>query len=290
VVVKIASPVPEVVEVVFVKEGQVVGRGEVLARFQTGVLLPDVLSAEAKRRMATSDHERMENLFKEGAVSQRDVENAEVAVRAAEATEALARKRLDDATVRAPVAGVISRREVESGDRVKDGDLLFELVNTTELEFDASVPSEYAGSFGIGAPVALVGQGLPPDGVSGRVARINAAVDASTRQVKIYVAVPNRGGRIVAGVFASGRVVQRQVRNALAVPREAIRAEEGGNTYVLLVVEGRIARRDVTVGAVDDLAGLAEIASGLAGGETVVVGPVQGLRPGQPVSVTEREG
>ena len=74
VVVKIASPVPEVVEVVFVKEGQVVGRGEVLARFQTGVLLPDVLSAEAKRRMATSDHERMENLFKEGAVSQRDVE------------------------------------------------------------------------------------------------------------------------------------------------------------------------------------------------------------------------
>ena len=192
--------------------------------------------------------------------------------------------------IRSPVAGVISRRVVESGDRVKDGDLLFELVNTTELEFDASVPSEFAGSFGIGAPVALAGQGLPADGVSGRVARINPAADASTRQVKVYVAVPNRGGRIVAGVFASGRVVQRQVRNVLAVPREAIRAEEGGKTYVLIVLDDRIERRDVTVGAVDDLAGLAEIASGLAGGETVVVGPAQGLRPGQPVSVTEREG
>jgi RND family efflux transporter MFP subunit len=192
--------------------------------------------------------------------------------------------------VRAPLAGVISRRVVESGDRVKDGDLLFELVNTTELEFDASVPSEYAGSFEIGAPVALVGQGLPGEGVSGRVARINPAADAATRQVKVYVAVPNRAGRIVAGVFASGRVVQRQVRNVLAVPREAIRAEEGGTTYVLIVLDGRIERRDVTVGAVDDLAGLAEIASGLAGGETVVVGPAQGLRSGQPVSVTEREG
>jgi RND family efflux transporter MFP subunit len=197
---------------------------------------------------------------------------------------------LDDATVRAPVAGVISRREVESGDRVKDGDLLFELVNTTELEFEASVPSEYAGSFGIGAPVALAGQGLPAEGVSGRVARINAAADAATRQVKIYVGVPNRGGRIVAGLFASGRVVQRQVRGALAVPREAIRAEEGGKTYVLIVLDGRIARRDVTVGALDEVAGLAEITAGLAGGETVVVGPAEGLRPEQPVTITGREG
>lgn len=290
VVVKIASPVPEVIEVVLVKEGQAVGRRQVLARFQTGVLLPDALSAEAHRRMAASDHERMQNLFKEGAVSQRDVENAEVALRAGEATEALAKKRLDDATVRAPVAGVISRRLVESGDRVKDGDLLFELVNTTELEFEASVPSEYAGSFSIGAPVALAGQGLPAAGVSGRVARINAAADAATRQVKIYVGVPNRGGRIVAGLFASGRVVQRQVQNALAVPREAIRLEDGGKTYVLIVLDGRIARRDVAVGAVDEVAGLAEIARGLTGGETVVVGPAEGLRPEQPVTITGREG
>lgn len=288
--VQIISPFPEVVEEVLVREGQVVERGQVLARFRANALEPAALSAEAQRRISASDHERMQNLFKEGAVSARDVENAEAALRAAESAEAAARKRLDEAVVRSPVSGTVSRRDVASGDRLGDGVFMFEIVNTAELEFEASVPSEFVGTFAIGAPVALTGAGLPAEGVGGRVARINAAADPATRQIKIYVSVPNRGGRLVGGLFASGRVVQRQVRDALAVPREGIRAEEDGKTYVLIVADGRIARRDVTVGAVDEVAGLAEVTSGLAGGETVVVGPAQGLRPEQPVTISGREG
>ena len=288
--VQIISPFPEVADEVLVREGQVVERGQVLVRFRADALEAEALSAEAQRRMAASDHERMQNLFKEGAVSARDVENAEAALRAAQAVEAVAKKRRDEAVVRSPVSGTVSRSDVESGDRVGDGVFMFEILNTTQLEFEATVPSEHVGTFGIGAAVALVGSGLPAEGVSGRVARINAAADPATRQVKIYVGVPNRAGRLVAGLFASGRVVQRQVRNALAVPREGIRVDEDGKTYVLLIVDGRIARRDVTVGAVDEIANLAEMAGGLAGGETVVVGPAQGLRPDQAVTVSGREG
>ena len=288
--VQIISPFPEVVDEVLVREGQVVERGQVLARFRADALEAAALSAEAQRRIAAADHERMQNLFKEGAVSARDVENAEAALRAAQAVEASAKKRRDEAVVRSPVFGTISKSDVESGDRVGDGVFMFEIVNTAQLEFEASVPSEYVGTFGIGAPVALAGAGLPAEGVSGRVARINATVDPATRQVKIYVGVANRGGRIVAGLFASGRVVQREVKNAIAVAREAIRSGEEGKTYVLLVVDGRIARRDVTVGAVDDVRGLTEVARGLAGGETVIVGPAEGLRPDQVVTITGREG
>jgi RND family efflux transporter MFP subunit len=288
--VEIISPYPEVVDEVLVREGQIVERGQLIARFRADALEAAALSAEAQQRMAASDHERMQNLFKEGAVSARDVENAEAALRAAQSVTAAAKKRLDEAMVRSPVAGTVSRRDVDSGDRLGDGVFMFEIVNTTQLEFEASVPSEHIGTFGIGAPVALSGSGLPAEGVSGRVARINATADPATRQVKIYVAVPNQGGRIVAGLFASGRVVQRQVKNALAVAREAIRAGDDGKTYVLLVVDGRIDRRDVTVGAVDDVQGLAEVAGGLVGGETVVVGPAEGLRPEQPVTITGREG
>ena len=104
VTVEITSPYPEVVTAVLVKEGQAVARGQVLARFRSAALEPAALSAEAQRRIAASDLERMRNLFKEGAVSARDVENADVTLRAAEAAEAQARERLLDATVRAPVA------------------------------------------------------------------------------------------------------------------------------------------------------------------------------------------
>lgn len=287
--VRIASPIPEVVDQVLVKEGQAVQRGQVLARFRTSAVEPAALSAEAQRRKAEADYQRMQNLYKEGAVSEQDVESAEVALRAAQANEAGAKKRLDESTVRAPVSGVISKRAVDSGDRVKDGDLLFQLVDTRELEFEATVPSEYVSAVRIGAPVVLAVTGAD-SGVAGRVARVNATVDEATRQVKVYLTVPNRGGRLVGGLFATGRIVLHQVTNAVAVPRTAVRIGPDGKTYVLIVERGKIARRDVAVGATDEQASLVEIKTGLQGGEMVIVGPANGLEAGDPASIAGKEG
>ena len=289
-VVRIASPIPEVVEAVFVREGDAVRAGQALARFRTSAAEPAALSAEAQRRLAVSDYERMQNLFKEGAVSQRDVENAEVSLRAAESGEALARKKLNESTVRAPASGVISQRAVDSGDRVKDGDLLFQLVNTSELEFAATVPSEYAAEVRVGSAVVLAVSGATNAGLTGHVSRVNATVDPATRQVKVYVTVANADHRIVGGLFASGRIVLREVKGAVAVPQTAIRRDEGGKVYVLVVDGGRIGRREVATGATDEQASLVEVTLGLEGGETVIVGPASGLDPGQSVTVTGGEG
>ncbi|HKW40007.1 MAG TPA: efflux RND transporter periplasmic adaptor subunit [Gemmatimonadales bacterium] len=288
--VRIASPVAEVVDAVLVKEGQVVHAGQELARFRTSAVEPAARSAEAQRRKAASDYERMQSLYKEGAVSQQDVENAEVALRGAEATAAEAQKRLDEATVRAPISGVISQRAVDAGNRVKDGDLLFQLVNTAELEFEATVPSEYIGSVRPGSPVTLVVTGVADAELGGRVARVNATADEATRQVKLYVTVPNRNARLVGGLFASGRVVLRQVNGAIAVPQPAVRTDADGTTYLLVVEQGRVARRDVKTGATDEQASLVEISAGLAGGEIVIVGPAARLEPGMAVTIAGGEG
>jgi RND family efflux transporter MFP subunit len=290
VVIRIASPIPEIVEAVYVKEGEAVHAGQALARFKTSAVEPAALSAEAQRRLAASDYERMQHLFKEGAVSQRDVENAEVSLRAAESSEALAKKKLTESTVRAPSSGVISQRAVDSGDRVKDGDLLFQLVNTSELEFAATVPSEYVADVHVGAQVVLAVSGATDAGLSGRVSRVNATVDAATRQVKVYVTVSNSNGHLVGGLYASGRIVLREVKGAVAVPQTAIRGDAGGKPYVLVVDGGRIGRRDVATGATDEQASLVEVTSGLEGGEMVILGPASGLEPGQRVAVTGGEG
>jgi RND family efflux transporter MFP subunit len=286
--VRIASPIPEVLDAVLVKEGQAVRRGEVLARFRTNVVGPAALSATAQRQKAEADSARMQNLYTEGAVSEQDVENALVTLRVAQAAEAAAQKRLDESTVRAPFSGVISQRAVDSGDRVKDGDFLFQLVNTSELEFEATLPSEYAGRVRPGAPAVLTVSGLD-SGVTGNVARVNATVDEATRQVKIYLSVPNPGGRIVGGLFASGRIVLRGVHDAVAVPASAVRVGPDGHSYVLLIEGGQVARRDVTTGAVDEQASAVEITAGLQGGETVIVGPASGLEVGEPVTVSGAE-
>jgi RND family efflux transporter MFP subunit len=283
--IQIAAPAPELLDAVLVREGQAVTRGQVLARFRTSALAPAAASAVAHLKSARADHERMQNLFKEGAVSQRDLEAAEAAYRAAESAAAYAGKQLDEATVRAPVSGVIAARMVQAGDRVKEGATLFQLVNTSQFEFEATVPSEYVAQIRVGAPVALSVPGFPEGSVSGRVARVNAEADPATRQVRIYVQVPNPGSRLVGGLFASGRVVTGQEKAMLAVPRAGVRTDAAGRRFVWILVNGKVARRDVEVGLVDEGRDLIGIKSGLSGGETAVVGPVEGLVPGQSIRV-----
>lgn len=287
--IRINAPSPEVLDQVLVAEGQAVSKGQVLARLSTDAIAPAAASARAQKRIAQADYERMKSLFQEGAVSQRDVEVAEVALRGAEAGEAAAVRRLEEATIRAPVAGVIAQRLHDAGDRVKDGDQLFRLVNTRELEFEATVPSEYVADVQVGASASLAVTGQDGAGVTARVARVNATADAATRQVKVYVNVPNVGGRIVAGLFASGRVVTHEVKGALAVPAAGVRRDAQGATYVLVVALGKVARRDVTVGVRDEVQGLVEIKTGLQEGDIAVVGPVEGLKVGDLVEIVSRE-
>ncbi len=283
--VNIVTPYPELVEEVRVKEGQAVRRGEVLARMRRASVEPAAASAEAQRRVAAADYERMSNLFKEGAVARRDVEAAEAQLRAAEALAANAQKRLEDATVEAPFDGVVAKRFVQGGDRVGDGDQLFRFVNTAELEFSASVPTEGLGRIRVGDPVSLEVSGLDRVSVTGRVARINATVDPATRQVKVYVSVANRDHRLAGDMFASGRIVLDAVRGVAAVPSAVVRRDPDGSTFAWVVAGGKLEKRSVTAGMRDEALDLVEVKSGLREGETVVASPIEGVVPGQPVRV-----
>jgi RND family efflux transporter MFP subunit len=283
--VNIVAPFPELLEAVLVKEGEAVRRGQVLARFRTTAIGPAAASAEAHRLAAAADYQRMKNLLEEGAVAPRDVENAEAQLKAAEAADALARKHLDEAVVTAPLDGVVAHRFVQGGDRVGDGDPLFRLVNTDELEFEASVPTGALGSVHPGAPVALTISGITGFLVEGRIARVNATVDPATRQVKVYVAVPNHDHRLAGDMFATGRIVREEAKGVLALPSPAVRTEAGGTPFAWVVTKGRIEKRALTIGLRDELRELVEVKGGVADGDSVIVSPVEGLRPGRVVEI-----
>lgn len=288
--VTISAPLGEVLDEVMVKEGQAVAKGEPIARFRDTALRPAAESAEARAKIAASDYERMQNLFREGAVSERDVENAEAELRASQAALADARTQLDDATVRAPVAGVIAKRLVQGGDRLGVGDPMFRLVNVSSLEFEATVPSEYAGRVRVGAPVRLTVSGMEHDLIPGRVARINATADPATRQVRLYVSVPNRRGRLVGDLYATGRIVLARADSVVAIPSAGVHADQDGTQWVWLVIGGHLERRVVKTGVRDEARDLVGVVSGLQPGDTAVVNAVPGLANGLRVTIAGREG
>ena len=286
---------------VYVREGARVQSGQVLARFEASEQESGLASAEADRVAAQSEKatadwnlEQSRELFKAGAISERDLKAAEQSVASARARLAAAQARVRatgslvrDTRVLAPTSGVISRRLVENGEHVSRGAGLFTLVRSDVLELAAAVPARRANAVNVGQSVHFVADGRR---FEGKVARVSPTVDPATRSVSVYVQIPNASGALKGGTFASGRVVSRVVAGALVVPSSAIKqSSDGGRPYVYRIAGRIVDVAPVQLGVVDENLGTTEVLEGLAEGDRVVIGNVGVLGRGMQVIIAGEE-
>ena len=281
-----------------VEEGQSVQRGAVIARIEARPLQDALLSSQsavrsAEQSLAVAEREadRTASLVKGGALAERDLELARTAVAGAQAQLADARARLasvrqqlDDAVVTAPIAGVVSGRPVNAGDVVSPGTPLATIIDPSSMWLEASVQSASLSALKIGTPVEFEVRGYPGQTFDAHIERIAPAADPITRQVTIFVDVPNTRGRLVAGLFAEGRVTSER-RQSIVVPATAV--DTGGQTpWVLRLRDGKAERVPVQIGVRDDRAERVEILTGLAAGDVLLTGAARAVTPGTPVTVT----
>lgn len=279
------------------EQGQAVRRGQVLARIEAPTQDDAVRSAESSVRseeqnlaQARRELSRAESLVTAGAIAARDVENARNAVTTSESRLADARARLSsarkvlgDATVVSPISGIVAERPVNTGDVVAVGTPLYTIVDPGSMELQASVPSESLAAVTVGASVQFRVRGYPDQVFTGKVERISPTADPVTRQVPIWVSVDNRGGRLVGGLYAEGRVTQ-EAREGLVLPLSVVAEDEGGAT-VLRVADGRVDRVPVTLGLRDPQTEQVEVTAGLEAGDIVLRGVAQGITPGTRIAV-----
>jgi RND family efflux transporter MFP subunit len=287
------------IEEVRVEEGQSVRRGALLGRIEVSSLddsrraaRSTVRSAENQLDVARREAARTSELVEAGALAVRDLDLARASVAAAEAQLAEAQARLvgvetqiGNALIHAPIAGIVSSRPVNLGDVVSPGTALVTIIDPSSMRLDASVPSHALASVRVGATVRFEVGGYDRP-FEGRIERINPRADPITRQVPIYVAIPNVGGRLVAGLFAEGRLVD-QSEEGLVVPSNAVNTS-GTSPWVLRVRDGRTEKVDVTLGVRDERTERLLVTAGVAEGDILLRGPAQGITPGTPVRVSER--
>jgi hypothetical protein len=101
--------------------------------------------------------------------------------------------------------------------------------------------------------------------------------------VPIYVAIPNVGGRLVAGLFAEGRVISSSAEG-LIVPSNSVNTTEA-EPWVLRVRNGTAERVSVTLGLRDPRSERVQVVSGLDDGDVLLRGAAQGISPGTPVKL-----
>jgi len=282
-----------------VDRGQPVAANAVIARVSSRDLddalesaQVGVKSAESALAMAKSEETRTTTLVKGGALAARDLEQAKNAVAMAEAQLAAAKARqkaawqqVDDTQIRAPIAGIVSDRPANIGDVVSPGTAILTVIDPSSLRLEALVPSDQIGQVKAGQRVRFTIRGFPNQTFTGKVERVSPTADPITRQVSIFVALPNVTGKLIAGLFAEGRV-ESAVRKGVVVPLSAI-DETGAVTTVTRIKDGKAERVAVQLGLRQPETELIEVVSGVASGDVVIVGSAKAVAPGTIVTVVK---
>ena len=296
--VTVRSQVAGTVRNLRVDRGSDVRRGQVLAvieaagvQSQATGARAQVAAAEAAVALAQQRLEGAKKLREAGAMSQIDFRSAEASFEAAQAQLAAAKAQAATAgeaaaraTINAPITGSVSTRQVEEGEAVGSNDELLTIVDTRVLELAGQVGIEDAQRVRVGQQVVFTLDANPGQEHRGRVTRVDPRADPGTRQVGVYVQLPNPDGRIIAGQFGRGRVVTGTAARGIAIPETAVR-DTGTAAHVFVVDDGRLTKRQVSLGARDESRGLVTVTSGLREGERVLASPAPGTAEGTAVTV-----
>lgn len=289
------------VEQVLVREGDRVVRGTLMARFESSnqesvrkSAEADVISAKAEVENARWNAEQSAELFKAGAIPERDARSSQQALAAAEARLAAAEARVrastqdvEDTRIVAPTTGVVSARNVETGEHVTRGATVFTVVRNDVLELQASVPARMAADVKPSQPVRFSAGGRE---LTGRVARISPTINPANRSLTVYLQVPNPGGALKGNTYATGRIVARTIADALVVPTSAIRyAQQQAQPFVYKIVNETVEFQPVQLGVIDEAMGVVQVTDGLSAGDRIIVGNVGALGRGVKVRIASTE-
>ncbi len=274
--------------------GEPVQAGELLVRLDDTALRESLTSAEETVRAGTLALEqaersatRLRTLQAQGMASVQALEDAEqrrVALNsdlvASRARVATARQQLRRSEVRAPFAGVVSERKVSVGDTAAIGKELAKVIDPGSLRFDGQISADRMHEVKPGQTVNFRVNGHPASTFAGKVLRVDATANASTRQVEVQVAFadPANAPR-VAGLFAEG-VVETGGASVLMLPESAL-VRVGEAAFAWKVGARDVTRQALKLGPRDARSGEWPVLSGLQAGDRVLRNPGSNLREGQ---------
>jgi membrane fusion protein, multidrug efflux system len=270
---------------VYADMGSPVRRGQMLALIDTTELYQTRQQAAATAQNARLTYRRTKDLFDQKLVAAQDLENAEAAMKVADATLDVATTRLDYARITAPFSGTITRKFLDPGAVVSAlSSTLFTLMDLDKMKIIINVLEQDIPhvTMGLGATVTV--DAFPGKTFTGSVSKFSQAVDLATRTMAVEVDIPNPDHLLRPGMFATVTLTVGKRDDALTLPTQAFLKDDQG-LYVF-VARSDTARR-VAIKPGSEQSSRTEILSGLTGSEDVITTGQQFVRNGGAVAVQQ---
>jgi membrane fusion protein (multidrug efflux system) len=252
--------------------------------------------AQAQRVQSEADLTRARALSAQRVIAPQEIEKLETALSVARATErqaaeaaALVRHKLAQTLVSAPYSASVVARLADEGTTalVQPQTIVLVLQENDELEARAAIPESRLALVRVGDPARIRVEGVPAP-IEAKVSAVADALDVATRTYAVRMRVPNHNRALKAGVFAEVEILPQAERDALVVPREAIRSEDG-RSRVFTVRDGVATPLSVTLGALSEHE--VEVLEGVDADVPVIVGEAaRRVAPGMRVRIAEGGG
>ncbi|MCB1169047.1 MAG: efflux RND transporter periplasmic adaptor subunit [Leptospiraceae bacterium] len=230
------------------------------------------------------------------------VQVARAAYRKAKLQRESARQMLSEATIRAPIEGVVARRNKEPGEAIEAGKPFLSIVSTDKLLVTTSIPEKELPYIQKGQLALMSADAYPSVEFEGKIRRISPVVDPKTRTFEIGVLITNDSEHSLApGMFARLKIRTREIKNAISIPRKALLSKEGtrlagqsqkkmppkprNKAEVFLIRGDHAFRRTVTLG--ESFGQSVQVLSGLKEGDRLAVSNLALLKDGMPIRSRE---
>lgn len=278
-----------VIERILVEEGARVAQGQVLAHLDDAEWRLQTEQSDARAQAARDAAERARSLQTLDLISEQEVERLASEARVAEAELGLARLRVENAEVRAPIAGTVTHRYIERGQQVNTTSPAFRLADLDRLEAQLAIPERESARVVEGQIARIILQEGAEPVATGQVERIRPVVDPGSGTVQVTVTVASRAGEVALrpGQFVNVDLVTETLTDRITLPRTSVLVD-GAAPRVYVVQEGVAVEREVTLGY--SRGDRVEIRTGLTPGDTVVIVGQDNLRPDSEVRMMELDG
>lgn len=294
----VKSKVAGEVSQVHVREGERVTAGQILVSIDSADLrarhdmqLAMVSESRAKLDLARKTTQNNQALLAKNFISQTAFDNVASGLEVSEsnyksmtAQAAITQRALADAQVRAPFAGIVAKRAVNVGEKITADASVMHIVDLSRMELEAPVPVSDIPAIKVGQEIVFRVDGFSEREFKGKIERVSPAAEAGSRSISIFVALPNTDGALKGGMFANGTLSAASRATVNAVPLAAL-INEGGQSFVYTLKDGKVERKPITPGNRSVELGLVEVRDGLAPGAQVITVKADGLKHGANVVV-----
>ena len=279
---------------VYVKEGQRVSKGQLLATIDDGGMSSQVSQLKTQAELAKTTYERQKRLWEQKIGSEIQFLQAKSSYEATENAVKQAQSQLGKSTIRAPFSGIIDDVIKDQGTVVSPGPgaEVFRIVNLSDMYIEVDVPESYLGGIEKGK-AAVVYFPILGDTIISEIRQTGNFINPSNRAFSVEIPVPNKKGNIKPNLSAKVSLNDYSSENAITIPQSIISENAEGEQYVYVATKSDgentavVNRKIIVTGKTQG--SLVEVLSGVSDGDELVEEGARSVKDGQNVEILNNQ-